>query len=226
MKKLPERGFVLVHPGLTEMMQDDFTNVISMFKAEGVQIVTGCPITPDFATFTTQAAQQGFKYEIMQMGRAYLFPSDVESVGKLSDGLLNEVWWSPWHPWESSLDGFTCQELADMYEMQFDIPWSAPMGYKYAGMEIAVNALKRAASLDPVKIRDAIRDTDMKTMVGPIKYELMAHGDLPPSYVSLTPIVGGQWTWDPRAEVSEINIVYNETFPEVPLNGTLRIPKR
>ena len=226
MRKLPERGFKLVHPGLTEMMQDDFTNVISLFKAEGVQIVTGVPITPDFATFTTQAAQQGFKYDLMQMGRAYLFPSDAEAVGPLSEGLLNEVWWSPWHPWVSPLTGIDCQQLADMYESEFNIPWSAPMGYKYAGMEIAVDTLKRAASLDPVKIRDAMRETDLMTLVGPINYELFQFRDIPASYVSLTPIVGGQWTWNKDSETAEIFIVWNKPFPSVPINGSLRVPNR
>jgi len=216
-KMLPERGFVYSDPGITEMMQADFTNVISQFKGDGVEIITGVLINPDFATFVTQASQQGFEYKLMTMGRAYLFPSDAEAVGELSEGLTNEVWWSPWHPWVSSIDGMTCQELADAYTAETGEPWSAPMGYKYAGMEIAVDALKRAASLDPVKIRDAIAATDLNTMIGPIKYDPVTH-------VAPTKIVGGQWTWIAEENRADLEIVFNKPFPDVPLNGTLRLP--
>jgi len=216
-KMLPERGYVLSDPGITEMMQSDWTNVISKFKADGVQIVTGVPINPDFAAFAKQAVTQGLDFKIATCGRAFLFPSDAESMPpEIIPKLSCEVWWSPWHPWVSSIDGTTCQQLADAYEAQFNTPWSAPMGYKYAGMEIAVDALKRAASLDPVKIRDAIGATDLSTMIGPIKYDPVTH-------VSQTPIVGGQWRLNDDG-TARIEIVYNKTFPEIPMNGTLIIP--
>ena len=222
-KKLPERGYKLIVPGISEMMQNDWTNFINEFKKEGVQIITGVPITPDFASFAQQAVAQGLKFDIATCGRAFLFPSDAEANPKeIIPRLTNEVWWSPWHPWKSSIDGMTCQQLADAYEAETGLPWSPPMGYKYAGMEIAVDALTRAASLDPVKIRDAIGATDLNTMVGPIKYDQETH-------VAQTVIVGGQWKVvdDPNAQLgyrAEIEIVFNAPFPAIPKNGTLHVP--
>jgi len=232
-QKLPERGYELI-PMRTEMMQNDWTNVINEFKAAGVQLVTGVPITPDFANFSAAAVAQGLNFEIATMGRAFLFPSDAEANPEsVIPRLTNEVWWSPWHPWTSSIDGMTCMELADMYEEVFDKPWSAPMGYKYAGMEIAVDALKRAGangwipadnSLDNrVILRDAIGATDLDTMIGHIKYDPVTH-------VSLTDIVGGQWrvagNRPDGSPIAEIDIVYNKTQPLVPLNGKLTVPGR
>ena len=221
-KQLPERGFELTALR-TEMMQNDWTNVINEFKAANVEIITGVPITPDFANFAAAAVAQGLDFKLATMGRAFLFPSDAEANPKeIVPKLTNEVWWSPWHPWTSSLTGMTCAELAAAYEVETGQPWSAPMGYKYAGMEIAVDALTRAASLDPVKIRDAIGATDLDTMVGPIKYN-------PDNHVAETVIVGGQWRVvdDPSAPNgwrAEIEIVYNDTFPAIPKNGTLILP--
>ena len=230
-KMLPERGFELTALR-TEMMQNDWTNVINDFKAAGVQIVTGVPITPDFAGFSAAAIAQGLNFEIATMGRAFLFPSDAEANdASVIPKLTNEVWWSPWHPWTSSIDGMTCQELADAYVAEIGKPWSAPMGYKYAGMEIAVDALKRAGdngwvpadnSLDNrVILRDAIGATDLDTMIGHIKYDPVTH-------VSLTDIVGGQWrvagNRDDGSPIAEIDIVFNKTQPLVPLNGQLNIP--
>ena len=220
---LAERGFILSDPGITEMMQNDWTNVINKFKADGVQIITGVPIAPDFASFSTQAVAQGLNFELATCGRAFLFPSDAEAMPKeIIPKLSCEVWWSPWHPWTSALTGVTCPELADAYVAETGQPWSAPMGYKYAGMEVAVDALTRAASLEPEKIRDAIAATNLDTIVGPIKYD-------PVSHVGETVIVGGQWRVvdDPSTQLgyrAEIEIVFNDTFPAIPKNGTLIIP--
>ncbi|MCL2111965.1 MAG: ABC transporter substrate-binding protein [Clostridiales bacterium] len=218
-EKLPQRGFVLSDPGITEMMQNDWTNVVNKFIEDGVQIVTGVPITPDFANFAAAAVQLGLDFEIATMGRAYLFPSDaMASPTEVIPRLTNEVWWSPWHPWTSSIDGMTAMELAMLYEAEFGKGWSAPMGYKYAGVEIAVDALRRAASLDPVAIRDAIGATDLNTMVGHIKYDPVTH-------VALTDIVGGQWFLNDNGE-AELQIVYNANNPHIPKNGELHIPGR
>jgi branched-chain amino acid transport system substrate-binding protein len=45
------------------------------------EIVTGVVIPPDFATFWTQAAQQGFRPKAASIGKAILFPSAVEALG-------------------------------------------------------------------------------------------------------------------------------------------------
>ena len=50
------------------------------------------------------------------MAKALLFPSALEALGDIGYGLSSEVWWSPSHPFTSSLTGQTCQELADAYE--------------------------------------------------------------------------------------------------------------
>lgn len=220
-KMLPERGFVL-HAELTEMMQGSWTNVINRFKQEKVQILTGVPINPDLASFLAESVATGFDFEFCTIGRAILFPSDCEAMPKeLIPRLSNEIWWSPWHQWTSSIDGMTCAELAAAYEAEFNIPWSAPMGYKYAGMEIAVDALRRAASLDPVKIRDAIGATDLDTFIGHIKYD-------PETHVAHTKFVGGQWRVAGErpdgSPIAEIDCVFNKTDPTVPLNGKLHLP--
>jgi len=218
---LTKDGYKISDPGHYPVPNDDFTAVINQFKRDGVSIITGCDIAPNFATFAAQAAQQGLEYKIITMGRAYLFPADANSHDmSIADGLTCEVWWTPWHPFSSSLTGMTAQELADAYEQEFNTEWSAPMGYKYAGMEIAIDALKRAESLDPDAIREAIGATDLDTMVGHIKYN-------PETHVAETPIVGGQWVKNAAGDAVELRIVYNKNGNEnIPTNGTLKLPSR
>ena len=86
-------------------MNNDFTSQISAFKAAGAEIVTGNMIPPDFATFWSQAAQQGFRPKIVTIGKALLFPSVINSLGARGNGLTTEIWWTPNHPFKSGLTG-------------------------------------------------------------------------------------------------------------------------
>ena len=66
-------------------------------------------IPPDFTTFWKQALQQGFKPKVASIGKAILFPVAVEALGKDGNNLSSEVWWSPNHPFKSSLTGMSAQ---------------------------------------------------------------------------------------------------------------------
>ena len=217
-RRLPQDGYNISDPGRYPIFTDDWTAVINQFKADGVDIITGCDIPPHFAGFAAQAAQQGLEYELITMGRSYLFPADANAAPlDVAIGLTCEVWWTPWHPFRSSINGMTAQQLADQYEADTGDGWSPPMGYKYAGMEIAVDALRRAQSLDPAKLRDAIGATDLDTIVGHIKYD-------PATHVAETPIVGGQWVLNSAGDAVELRIVYTANNPHIPKNGTLQLP--
>ena len=102
---LAQAGYKLIDPGRYQVMNNDFTSQISQFKAAGAEIVTGNMIPPDFATFWSQAAQQGFHPKIVTIGKALLFPSVVNSLGPRGNGLTSEIWWTPNHPFKSGLTG-------------------------------------------------------------------------------------------------------------------------
>ena len=105
---LAKAGYKLLDPGRYQLMNNDFTSQISAFKAAGAEIVTGNMIPPDFTTFWSQAAQQGFKPKIVTIGKALLFPSVIDSLGERGNGLTSEIWWTPHHPFKSSLTGQSC----------------------------------------------------------------------------------------------------------------------
>ena len=63
------------------------------------------------------------------------------------------------------------------------------MGFKYALLEVMLDTLRRCADpTDPGAMMEAIKTTDMKTLVGPVNFQT---GPVP--NVSQTPVVGGQW---------------------------------
>ncbi|PYM61352.1 MAG: ABC transporter substrate-binding protein, partial [Candidatus Rokuibacteriota bacterium] len=164
---LRKLGFAMVDPGFFKPLLDDFSAQITAFKNAKVEIVTGVLIPPDFTTFWTQARQQGFRPKAVTVGKALLFPRSVEALGPTGDGLTTEVWWSPNHPFKSSLTGFTSRDLAARYTSATKKQWTQPMGFIHALFEVAFDALSHAGKAgDRDALREAIKATSTKTIVG------------------------------------------------------------
>lgn len=215
-KKLKSMGYKVVDVGRFPYGMQDFSSFISTWKKENVEILTGVPIPPDWATAWRQCRQQQFIPKIATIGKAVLFPAAVEAIGgNLAEGLSSEIWWTPSHPFKSSLTGVSCQELADLWTKETSRQWTQPVGFDYAAFEIAADVLKRAGSLDKGKIRDALVNTNLDTVVGHIKFN--------EKNFALTPLVGGQWVkgkkwpWD-------LQITYNKEHTNIPVTGKMVFP--
>jgi branched-chain amino acid transport system substrate-binding protein len=216
---LQEAGYTIVDPGRFESGTDDFTAQISQFKSEGVEIVTGVPVPPDFTTFWTQAAQQGFHPKVCSVGKALLFPSSVDALGEIGEGMSTEVWWTPTFPFTSSLDGQTSQALAEGWTGDTGKEWTQPLGYAYAIFEVAADAFTRTTDIDdPAAVRDAIAATNLDTIAGHVQW-----GSGPVANVAKMKLAGGQWTATPDGPFQfDLVVVSNSVFPEVPTAGTLQ----
>ncbi len=216
-KPLADMGFTLNDPGRYQNGTQDFSAQIAAFKKDGVEIVTGVMIPPDAKTFLTQAKQQGFNPKVITLGKALLFPVGIEALGDLGLGLTTEVWWSPSHPFSSSLTKQSAKDLAATYEKSSNKQWTQPLGFAHALFEVAADALKRAKSVKSADLRDAIAATDLKTIVGHVKWG----GPGPFKNVSKTPLVLGQWVKGSKHKV-DLVIVNNETAKNIPTGGTLK----
>ncbi|GAB4243484.1 MAG: ABC transporter substrate-binding protein [Thermoleophilia bacterium] len=206
---LANKGFTLIDPGRYQNGNDDFTAQITAFKNGDAELVTGVMIPPDFVTFWKQAKQQNFNPKLASVGKALLFPESLEAIGEIGYGLTSEVWWTPMHPFKSSLTGESCEELAAEYTTRTGNQWSQPLLH-YAVYEVAVDALSRTEDIDDKEsIIAAIAATDMETIAGPVAWT----GDPVPN-VSKTPLVGGQWIRGEEYPYS-LEIVSNAAAPMV-----------
>ncbi len=213
---LPKHGYKVIDTGRFQPFGSDYTAQINAFKAANCDLVVGNLTPPDFATFWTQAVQQGFKPKIVTIGKALLFPSAVQAIGTRADGLSTEIWWTPHHPFKSGLTGQDCAELCAAYMKRTGKPWTQPLGYAHALFEVAINVLKRAKSTQSQDILAAITTTDYQSVVGPVKW-----GAGPVKNVTKTPLVAGQW----QRQGNDFDLVIDEnaTAPEIPVGGKLRL---
>ena len=214
-KPLAAAGYALTDPGRYQPLSDDFSAQITAFKNAGAEIVTGVMIPPDFGTFWGQAAQQGFTPKVVTIGKALLFPSAVAALGDRGNGLTSEIWWSPNHPFASSLTGESAKALADGYTTATGKPWTQPIGFRHALFEVVADVVKRAADLDdPAAVVEAIRGTSLKTIVGTVDWSTG-----PVKNVSKTPLVAGQW--HKAGDALELVITTNVQHPDIPVGGEL-----
>jgi branched-chain amino acid transport system substrate-binding protein len=189
----------------------------STFGRERVEILTGVQTPLDFASAWRQCHQQGFIPKMSTHGKPILFPSAAEALGgNLANGLTTCIGWSPYHPFKSSLAGYGTKVLCDAWTEKTGRQWTQPLGFKYAAYEVAADVLRRAGTLDKEKIREAIAKTDLKTIVGPIKYTR--------ENFSRTPMVAGQWVKGKGKWPWELEIVENNQRPEIKKTAELIFP--
>lgn len=218
---LDAQGYALTDTGRYQNLTDDFSAQINAFKAANCDIITGVPIPPNFTTFWTQAKQQGFTPKAASIGKAILFPQAVEALGDAGHNLSSEVWWSPSHPFVSSISGQSAGELAAAYTAATDRQWTQPIGFVHALFEMAASVMGRVEdSRDPEEVTSAIAATQFDSIVGRIAFD---GAGLPPfaaANVAKTPLVGGQWRLRDGGGY-DLVIVENSDHPDIPTGGMM-----
>jgi branched-chain amino acid transport system substrate-binding protein len=214
--ELTKHGYRVVDPGRYHGDGDDYRPLIRKLQEGNVEIITGVPTPPDFATFWKQAGDEGLRPKVASMGRALLFPAFIEAMGPTAEGLTIAAGWSPSHPFRSSLTGATAAEIAADYTSRTERQWTQPIGFAHALFEVAIDVLRRAGTPDDRQaIVRAIAATELDTVVGRVSW---AHGPLP--NIAKTPLVGGQWRRGGTFPF-ELAIVSNRAHPEIGLTGQL-----
>jgi branched-chain amino acid transport system substrate-binding protein len=99
------------------------------------------------------------------------------------------VWWSPSHPFSSSLTDQSAQELADAYSEETGKQWTQPIGFAHALFEVAADVLTRSG--DPNVAKTKLVGGQWRTGTDhPYEIVIVANDDLPdvPTGGSVEPI--------------------------------------
>ncbi len=216
---LKKAGYTIVDPGAYADGSTDYTAQISLFKQKNCEIFNTFPIPPDFVTFWEQAAQQGYKPKIAQIAKTGLFPSQVEALGSLGNGLASGVYWAPTWPYSSSLTGISSADLATGYEAASNKEWNQQAGASLALFDVANAALKASGNpKDKLAVATAMKTLAVDTPLGHLAWG----GTATPPNVVATPIIGGQWVATPgTAYPVNFVICENSNDSNVPIAATL-----
>jgi branched-chain amino acid transport system substrate-binding protein len=214
---MTKKGYKTIDAGAYQDGISDFSAEITKFKSSGADLFTCTPIPPDFQTFWKQAVQQGFKPKLATVAKVMLFPSEAEALGGLSKNIATDSWWSPYHPYKSTFDGKSAQQLADDFTTSTGKQWTQALGSIYSLFEIAVQAFKSAS--DPKDRKDVahqLQTMKIEGMSGPLDFTA---GPVPG--VAIQKLVGAQWR-EGKKFPWDLYLVDNSAYPTVATNGDLQ----
>ncbi|ARZ71597.1 hypothetical protein SMD11_6021 [Streptomyces albireticuli] len=233
------RGHTLVDPGGYAEPGGGFAEHVRRFKDAGTDVVTSAATGADLTLFLRRAHAAGLRPRLVTCSRWLAYPPDTRRAAPApravppeppsghpapsvppvppapSDQVATLVYWTPRHPYRSSLDGSTAAQLADAYRSATGRPWLQPLGLAHALLEVAAHALGTAADpTDRRAVAEALGRTKLSTVAGDLDFTTG-----PAPGIALLPLAGGQW--QPTGDGHRLAVVSNNRLPQVPLDGDL-----
>lgn len=187
---LKEKGYTVVgvekNTGLVPIETTDFSSIIREWKDAGAEILWGNGPAPFLGTIRKQCQSLGFYPKIMSMGRGALNYDDVNSWGgDLPLGVCIEIWWDGTMTNCPGFGSTTPKTLADKWVKETKRPVLCTLGPGYACVQVLVDAIERAGSVEADKVNAALAKTDLMTIRGRVMFN--------ENQFSRGPIVFGQW---------------------------------
>ena len=161
-------------PGTT-----DFSTLILEAQAAGADALLGMPSTPDGMAIVKQMSELGWAPKFTLLVRAPDAATWGEATGTAGDFV---TMFAGWHNGEN-FPGVA--EINAKHQADFGRPADILVGPAYACVQILADAIGRAGTLDRDAVRDALADTDMMTVIGPVTFNADGTGNV------LNPLV--QW---------------------------------
>jgi branched-chain amino acid transport system substrate-binding protein len=203
--------------GLVPPETTDFSFVINEWKDAGVEIFWGnCP-GPFFGTVLKQAHTLGFKPKMVSIGRGALYYSDVAAWGgDLPNAVGAEVFWDPSMKDSPGIGGTTPMSLAERWTTGKKQPMNTAIGPGYRSVQVLIDAIQRANSLDADKVNAALETTDLLTIGHRVRFD--------ENHFSRGPLMFGQWVKTDKPEKWELKVVFSK-HDFVPTTGKPIFPR-
>ena len=143
----------------------DFKPLLTNVKAKDPDLVYMVSYIMDAALLIRQSKELNLNPKLFVGGAAgFTLPEFVKNVGEASEYVYSATLWTPSVPYPGA------QEYFDKFVKKYDEPTEYHGAEAYAAMYVIADALKRAKSITPNDVRDALAETDMMTVFGPVKF--------------------------------------------------------
>lgn len=212
------RGHHLVDPAGYREPAAALDGHVARFRDEGVDVVTSAATGADLGVFRREAAARGLRLRLITCSRWLAYPPAASTPAAQAPqaNVATLVYWTPAHPYRSSIDGTSAAELAEGYERATGNQWLQPLGLAYALVEVAAHALATADDpTTPASVAAAIGTTRLDTVAGPLDW---TSGPVP--HIATVRLAGGQWQRG-RRHPYELVVVDDRGVKGLPVGGEL-----
>ncbi|MGI9103655.1 MAG: ABC transporter substrate-binding protein [Terriglobales bacterium] len=182
-------GLQVVDNEAYQASSPDYKSLLQRVKSKNPDVVYLASYLLDATTLMRQSEQVNFNpkyYTSAGTGFAAAeFPDPVKGAGKYAEYTFSVAQWLPSAKWKGS---------KEFDEKFFKLTGTHPAFHAmqaYATLLVAADAIKRAKSMTPADIRDAIKATNLPdTPFGPIKFDARGQNAHP---VLVTQVLGGKY---------------------------------
>jgi branched-chain amino acid transport system substrate-binding protein len=172
--------------GLFPVNTVDYSANIKAWMDAGVQILWGNSDGPDCGVMLRQMRSMGFRPKMVGAARAALYYGDVSSWGgDLANGVGIEVWGFPTMAGAVGFGNTTPESLTTKWITEKNKPFEQMLPHGYRCVQELAYAIEKAGSLDGTKVQAAMKNMDVMTLSGRVKYD---KGNF-----SAVPVAYGQW---------------------------------
>jgi branched-chain amino acid transport system substrate-binding protein len=163
-------GLEVVYNEIYPTGTKDFSAMLAAMKSRNPDFLLFAGYTGDATVVARQIAEGGVNLKMMAVSLGPTLPGFIEALGPKAEGILEPIQWAPNMPYKDEIFGWTAPQFAELFAKEaghvpdYHPPQSA------AALEVYQRALEKAGTLDPKKVRDAIAETNIMTMYGPIRF--------------------------------------------------------
>ena len=144
---------------------DDFMPLLTKIKINNPDLVYLIANVIDASLILQQSKMIDLNPKMFFGGSSgFPLPEFQETAGPVSDYVFSATLWTPSVPYPGA------KEYYDRFVAKYDSPTEYHGAEAYAGMYVIADALKRAKTLTPDGVRDALAATNMMTAFGPVKF--------------------------------------------------------
>ncbi|MHB1025229.1 MAG: ABC transporter substrate-binding protein [Desulfobacteria bacterium] len=143
----------------------DFTPILTKVKAANPDMIYMVSYVMDASLLMRQSKELRINPKLFVGGGAgFTLPEFAKSAGDAADGVYSATLWVDTLPFPGA------RQYSANYRKKYATETEYHGAEAYATMFVVADALKRAKSISPKDVRDALVKTDMKTAFGPVKF--------------------------------------------------------
>jgi branched-chain amino acid transport system substrate-binding protein len=163
-KALQSRGAEIVATEYFDRSETDFAALLTKIRSRQPEIVFATGGFQNAANVTTQARQMGMQMPIVGEG-AFTSEAYNKLVGPFTDNVVGIL------EWVSAINSPANKKFVDGYQAKYK---EVPTKFSVAGYQtvhLLAQAITRAGSTDPVKLRDALRQSSYDGITGNYRFD-------------------------------------------------------
>lgn len=173
----------------------DFTPLLTRVKSENPDSVLFVSYLADATLLMRQSKELDFNPKVFTAGGAgFSLPDFLKGAAEAAEYTISVTQWTPDAQWTGS------RQWADRFRARYHTEPTYHAVQAYVCLKLFADAAARAGSTDRRLLRDAIRDTEIDTIFGPIRFDEKGQND---HTVAVTQVLNGKFVtvWPPSAAI-------------------------